>query len=482
VTDNGMQAFFTPKSIAVVGASNNPDKPGSTIVENLFKIGFEGAIIPVNPKEEEVHGLKCFSGIDEIPEEVELLVLITPSGAIDEVMQQVDKRMASRNDIKGIICAAAGYGEINTEEGNRRERTLLDTANKWDIRVIGPNCIGVIDNANRVDTTFVETLMPEELRGEAGGLSFISQSGAVAASLLMWGASLASPLKFNKFLSIGNMGDVDFIDLLDYLEKDPVTEVIALYLEGYPQAGKLLKTMERIAKKKPVIVLKVGRSEAGAKAASSHTGSLAGEDVIYDNLFKQFGIIRVGTLEELMDTMQAFSIIPLPRGNQTFLLSQAGGPGIIGTDALSFEPQLSLAKISQTTKQKLKEELVPFATVCNPEGVADITASATVAHHVNSLEMVLEDINVDAVIFITVVPTFLPKVELGKQVKELLEKWKDQKPVFPVIMAGKWVEEVRTMIGQANYMTFETPERAVKVLGNMVDYYNFQNQARGGSH
>lgn len=478
--DNGVHAFFTPKSIAVVGASSNASKPGSTIVENLQKIGYEGHIFPVNPKEQWIHDLKCYPDLETIPEDVELLILITPSGAIDTVMEQVQKRMASRQDIKAMICAAAGYGEINTEEGRRREKVLMDTAEQWGIRVMGPNCIGVIDNANKVDTTFVETLMPQAYRGVAGGLSFISQSGAVAASLLMWGASLTTPLGFNKFLSIGNMADVDFIDLLEYLEEDPDTRVIALYLEGYPRAGELLRTMERVARKKPVIVLKVGRSEAGAQAASSHTGSLAGEDVLYDHLFQQFGIIRVHTLEELMDTMQAFAMLPLPRNHRVFILSQAGGPGIIATDALAQEKNATLAHIEEATKQKLRESLLPFAVVCEPEGVADITASATVAHHIDALELIAQDPNVDAVVFITVIPTFLPRRELGEQLQAFMSRWKDTKPVFPVIMAGKWVEEVRGIVEKAGCLTFETPERAVKAMGHMVRYSLHQTHQEGG--
>lgn len=266
-------------------------------------------------------------------------------------MTDLEIRMKKKNDVKVIVCAAANYGETKTPEGIRRQDCLINTAKQYGIRVVGPNCIGIIDNINRVDTTFVETLLPKESRGKKGGISFISQSGALAASILMMGASQPAPISMNKFISIGNMADVDFIDLLEYFEQDEDTKVIGMYMEGCPDGRKLIDTLARITKKKPIIVLKVGRSEIGAKAANSHTGSLAGADAVYDAAFRQYGIIRVYTIEEMMDTLQSIDSGILPKGNNVFILTQAGGPGIYCTDAYMDEKILKLPVISKETKR-----------------------------------------------------------------------------------------------------------------------------------
>ncbi|HRU42168.1 MAG TPA: CoA-binding protein, partial [Candidatus Diapherotrites archaeon] len=241
--DNNLRALFNPENIAVVGASSNPSKAGFTILNNLLSIGYPKKVFPINITEEKILGLTCYKKLSEVEDKVELVVLITPSEMIYGIMEDLDKRMAEKNDVKVIVCAAANYGETKTEEGIRRQNCLMDTAKKYGIRVVGPNCIGVIDNINRVDTTFVETLLPKETRGKRGGISFISQSGSIAASILMTGASQPAPISMNKFISIGNMVDVDFIDLLEYLEEDEDTKVIGMYMEGYSDGKKLIDTM-----------------------------------------------------------------------------------------------------------------------------------------------------------------------------------------------------------------------------------------------
>ncbi|MEA4846723.1 MAG: CoA-binding protein [Clostridiaceae bacterium] len=478
--DNNLRALFDPENIAVVGASSNPSKAGYTILNNLLSIGYPKRIFPINITEEKILGLKCYKKLSEVKDKVELAVLITPSEMIYGIMEDLDKRMAKKNDIKVIVCAAANYGETRTEEGIRRQNCLLDTTRKHGIRVVGPNCIGVIDNINRVDTTFVETLLPKETRGKRGGISFISQSGSIAASILMTGASQPAPISMNKFISIGNMADVDFIDLLEYLEEDEDTRVIGMYMEGYSEGKKLIDTMARIAKKKPIAVLKVGRSNVGAKAANSHTGSLAGSDEVYSAAFKQYGIIRTYSFEELIDTLQAFDAFPLPKDNNVFILSQAGGFGIYCTDALFDEEILNMPVVEEETKQELRSLLPDMASVCIPEGYADITASATVRHHVESLRIVLKDKNVGSVIFITVIPSFLPSEELATELVKLLKEGeKVSKPVFICIMSGNYVRKSRVILEKNGIRTFDTPSNAVKALRNMLEYALFLKDSEG---
>lgn len=297
----------------------------------------------------------------------------------------------------------------------------------------------------------------------------------MAASLLMMGASQPAAISFNKFVSIGNMADIDFVDLLEYFEKDEDTRVIGLYLEGYPEGRKLINIMARITKKKPIVVLKVGRSEKGASAASSHTGSLAGSDSVYDSAFKQYGIIRVETVGEMMDTLQAFDKLKLPENNNVFILSQAGGPGIYCTDAVSAHENLIMPIVSDNTKETLKTLLPPMSSICSPEGYVDITAAANVKHHVESLRVVMDDPNVGSVLFITVVPTFLPKKELSEAIIKLLkeEGYENKKPVYIIIMAGNYVWECRKIIEENGIYTFAMPDHAVKALSNMVKYSDY---------
>lgn len=470
--DKNINALFNPQNIAVVGASSNPQKAGNVIIKNLINIGYENKIFPINTKEEEILGLKCYKKLSEIEDTVELVVLITPSYMIFDIMKDLEKRMERKNDVKVIICAAANYGETKTEEGIKREKCLIETAKKYNIRVVGPNCIGVIDNINKVDTTFVETSLSKGKHSTKGGISFISQSGAIAASILMLGASQPSPLSFNKFVSIGNMADVDFIELLEYFEQDEDTKVIGMYLEGYSNGRKLMNTLARITLKKPVVVLKVGKSKIGAKAANSHTGSMAGADEVYDGAFRQFGVIRVNTIEEMLDTLKAFDTLPLPDDGNVFILSQAGGPGIYCTDAVSSEKFLSMAIIEEKTKQALYNILPPMANICKPEGYADITAAANVNQHVESLRLLIDDPNISNIIFITVVPTFLPKKELAKELLKLLNEkgYINKKPIYISIMAGDYVWDCRKILEQNDIRTYDTPIHAVKVASNLVKY------------
>lgn len=475
-----IDALFKPDNIAVVGASNNQQKAGYVILKNLLNIGYEKKVFPVNNREDEILGLKTYKSLSDIDEKIELVVLIAPSSRIFEIMEDLDIRMKEKNDVKVIVCAAAGYGETKTPEGIRRQEYLMEISKKYGIRVVGPNCIGVIDNINKIDTTFVETSVTDFENIRQSGISFISQSGAIAASILMWGASQPEPVKFNKFISIGNMVDVDFIDLLEYFEKDESTKVIGLYLEGYKEARKLLDTMARIAIKKPVVVLKVGKSEKGAWAANSHTGSLAGSDKIYDAAFRQYGIIRTQDIVGLMDTLQAFDQLPLPADNNLFILSQAGGPGIICTDAVSKHPIINMPIINNRSKDELEKLLPEMANICNPEGYADITAAANVKQHSESLRILLDDPNVGSIVFITVVPTFLPREELAQSLSQLYidGEYSKKKPVFIVIMAGDYVKNCRRILEKKGIYTFENPNRAVDAASNLIKYSEFLRKHR----
>jgi len=478
---NNMDAFFDPNNIAVVGASDNPLKAGHVILENLKRIGYPKKVFPINAGKIEILGYPCHKKLSEIDDVVEMVILIMPSKMIFEFMGDLEARMQVKNDVKVIVCASADYAETKTEEGIRRQKCLMETAGRYGIRVMGPNCIGVIDNVNRVDTTFVETVLPPESRGRRSGISFISQSGSIAASMLMLGASQPAPIAMNKFVSIGNMADVDFIDLLEYLEQDEDTKVIGLYLEGYPDGKRLIETMARIVPQKPIIVLKVGRSDIGASAANSHTGSLAGADAVYTAAFRQYGIIQVETIGELLDTLQIFNSCVLPKDESMFILTQAGGPGIYCTDALIASKRLKMPLVSEETKVRLRGCIPEMSSVCSPEGYADITAAASVQQHADSLRAVLEDENVSSVAFITVLPKFVPQKELAEAILDVLKGtgWIHKKPVYVCIMAGNFVLPVRKALEENGIRTFNTPLECVRAATYMAQYACFLKQKRG---
>ena len=405
-------------------------------------------------------------------------MLIMPSSAIYSVMDDLDKRMAKQGDVKVIVCAAADYAETKTEEGARRQARLMHAKERYGIRIVGPNCIGVINEQNGVNTTFVITGVPEERVGPQSRISFVSQSGAVAATILMEGASKPLGIRFNKFISIGNMADVNFIDLLEYLENDPSTQVIGMYLEGFPNGRRLIETMRRIAKKKPILVLKVGRSSRGSAAASSHTGSLAGEDAVYEAAFRQYGVVRVESIAEMLDSLVAFDRMPRLSGTNTFLLTQAGGPGIFCTDEMSRYNVFTTPLVSQSTKETLRAVIPPMSSVCEPEGYADITAAATVQQHCDALATVLKDDAVDGVLFITVVPPFLPVEHLGEELAKTFSalETRYQKPVFFSVMAGNYVLHARRLLEKANLCTFDSPLEAVAAAKNLARYCLMQRR------
>ena len=471
-----MDKLFNPDGIAIVGASANPGKAGYVAIWNMREKGYPGKVFPITPKEEEILGYPCYSALSDVSDHIDLVVLIMPARLIYSVMDDLERRMEEKRDVKFIVCAAADYAETKTEEGIARQNRLMETARRYGIRVVGPNCIGVIDNRSRVDTTFVDTGVPFQSFGEPTGITFLSQSGALACAVLMEGAGRVSPVLYNKFISIGNMADIDFVDLLEYLERDPTTTVIGIYMEGYSNGKKLAETLRRISRKKPIVVLKVGRSPTGANAANSHTGSMAGSDQVYDAVFKQAGVVRVETIDELIDTLLAFDRMPLPRGENLFLLTQAGGPGIYCTDAICACKQLVMPVVSDMTKERLAASQLPMANICHPEGYADITASATVENHVEGLRIVLADENVDAAILVTVVPTFLPQEELANQLvaaEKAVPKEK-KKPVYYCIMAGAYTWPARHILERNGLCTFDTPEKAVIAAGNLCKYAAFR--------
>jgi acetyl coenzyme A synthetase (ADP forming)-like protein len=449
--------FFYPNSVAVIGASQDPGKAGYQIVRNLLDLKFTGSVYPVNPKLDELFGLKCFTDLAAISETVELMVVSVPAFAVPEVFEQA----AKRKDVKAAVIIASGFSETKEPERVQLEKKVLAIAKEAGIRVIGPNCVGVMNTKNHLDTTFAAGI-----RQVPGHMSVISQSGALGASIMMFATNQAVPMGFAKWAHVGNQADVDVLEIMQYYREDPDTKAIAMYMEGINNAREFLEVAQSICQDKPVIILKVGRSEVGQGAAASHTGSLAGSDNIYQAAFKQAGILRVDTVEELLDAAKAISMQPLPRGNRIAVLTEAGGPGIIAMDELGLSPEVTLAKLDPETKQKLKEVLPPMAIVDHTEGYVDMSAAADEKQHADALRCMLADPGVDGVVHLSVPPTFLQPKKMGELTADIVSVF--DKPVTVCYLAGEWVQPAREALEQRSVPTFEMPERAARAMVNLV--------------
>jgi len=460
-----LNSFYYPKSIAIIGASNNPSKAGYQVANNMMRLGFKGEVYFVNPNEDVIFGKKSYNSLSEIEGEVELIEVSIPAKGVVSVFEEAEKR----GDVKAAIIMASGFSETGIEENIKMEKQMLEIAARAGIRVFGPNCVGVMNTDNNLDTTFAPNVTQRP-----GGMSVISQSGSIGSAILMFSCDQPVPMGFSKWGHVGNMSDVTTEDILRYYSDDESTKVIAMYMEGMTHARGFFEAAKEVTQKKPLLVLKVGRSEIGSVAAASHTGSLAGADKIFDGAFKQTGVLRADTVEELVDTAKAFSMIDLPKGNRVAILTEAGGPGVISMDEVGSHEEVQMAKFSEETERKLKELLPPMALISHPDGYVDMTASADGPQHAEALEIILKDDGVDAVLLLSVPPTFLTPTQIAEYVNSKMKLAKElNKPVFACFLAGNWVKDAHIMMEQSGIPTFEMPQRAARALVNVIKYSKY---------
>ena len=406
-------SIMKPKSVAVIGASTRAHTIGSDLMKRLVEYGFKGSIYPVNPKGGEMLGLKVIPTVDELPDGVDLAVVIVNA---QRVLDTVDA--CARRGIKGLVVISAGFKETGAE-GRALEEALLERVRSHGMRMVGPNCLGVVNTHPdvRLDACFAESLP------ERGDIGFVSQSGALGGGILNILKDLN--LGFAQFVSIGNQADINAETALENWENDDDVKQILLYMESIANPANFRKLAERISKKKPILALKAGRSAAGASAASSHTGSLAGADRAADALLKQSGVIRELGLRELFSTAKVFSNCPIPKGNRVAIVTNSGGPGIMATDAV-VSHGMEIAQLTDETKAKLKSFLPAAASVKNP---VDMIASAPIEHYRQTVETVLADPNVDMVMVI-----YLPFLGLADtDVADALMEIKAAPPEKPIV-------------------------------------------------
>nr|HID14212.1 CoA-binding protein [Anaerolineae bacterium] len=443
-------AFFRPQSVAVIGASRDPEKLGHAVLANLKQGGYPGRLYPVNLKADEILGLKAFPSVLDIPDSVDLAVIVIPYRFVPAVLEQCGQK-----GVPAVVVISAGFREAG-REGLEREMELVKIARKYDLRLIGPNCLGVIDTTTPLNATFAAGMPP------GGPIAFMSQSGALGTAVL--DMAMAGRIGFSKFASLGNKADVSEIDLLEAWGDDPASRVILIYVEGLPDGQKFIQVARKITRYKPVVAVKSGVTRSGSRAVSSHTGSLAGSEAAYKAAFRQAGVIRATSMEALFDYARAFAYQPLLKGDRIGIVTNAGGPGILATDALE-HAGLEIPRLSRGTVEALEAYLPGAASAANP---VDVLGDALADRYEHAIRLVLADPNVDGLIVI-VTPQAMTEIEetahaVGRMCQET------NKPVLGCFMGEARIEagiEVLRRYGVPNY---PFPERAAAALAAMSAY------------
>lgn len=448
-----LDMFLNPKSVALVGASRDESKLGYAILNNIIQDGFTGQVYPINPKADNILGLTCYKSVLDVPGDVEMAVIVIPSKYVPATMKECGEK-----GVKGVIIITAGFREVG-QEGVQLENQVKEIAQDYGIRIIGPNCLGAIATYAPINASFAPN-MPEK-----GSIAFMSQSGALGSAILDW--ALAEDIGFSGFVSLGNKADVSEIDLLEAWGDDSNTNVIISYTEGLPDGKRFMDVARRVTRKKPVIAVKSGKTAAGSRAVSSHTGSLAGAEQAYDAAFKQTGVLRADSVQHLFDMSIAFAYQPLLKGPNIAIVTNAGGPGIMATDALETSG-LHLATLEHKTVEYLEANLPPAANTHNP---IDVLGDTFEDRYAIALEAALKDKNVDGVLFILTpqIKTRIP--ETAEVAGQIAAKY--DKPILAVFMGQAKVQAAFPVLKKYNIPNYVFPERAVTAFRAMLDYYEW---------
>lgn len=454
-----LTGLFNPKSVAVIGASTQEGKVGYIVTDNLKTCGFKGEIYPINPKADgELLGLPAYKSITDVPGEIDLAVMSIPARFVNPTLEDCGKK-----GVKNVIVLTAGFKEVGAE-GAKLEEEMVEIAKKYNMNIQGPNCLGSLDCHTPLNASFAQ-VMPE-----AGDIAFVSQSGAMTVAILDW--SIFEGIGFSKIISLGNKAETSEIDVIEGLADDDKTKVILCYLEGISDGERFLEVMKNVTKKKPVVILKSGSSQAGAKAVSSHTGALAGDDFSFDAAFESCGVLRARSMQDLFDYGLAFSKSNLPKGKKIAVVTNAGGGGVLTADKIE-DVGLELVDLSDEIKSKLKEVIPDEGSVQNP---IDVLGDASPDRYEKTLEIIMEEDDIDSVI-IMACPTasYKPK-EVGEAI--VAAKQKSDKPLLVVNMGGPSFEEENKVLRENDISTCVFPETAVNVLEALEKYSHVKNEER----
>jgi acetyl coenzyme A synthetase (ADP forming)-like protein len=450
-----LDAFFKPKSVAVIGVSREPRKFGHVIFKNFVGSEFEGKTYPVNPKAESIMGFKVYPSLKEIPDEVDLAVIAIPApivpNAIDECLSK---------KVKAAVIISGGFKEASGK-GEKLEHEIKEKIAGSNLRIIGPNCIGVYDPSSHVDTLFLPTYRLR--RPKPGSIAFITQSGAFGSAVLDWASS--QDIGISKFISIGNKIDVDEVDLLSYLADDPLTTCITVYVESIDRGREFLKTASRVTEKKPLVVLKGGITPEGASAALSHTGSMAGSANIYKGAFEQAGAIQARKVDELFDYARALAYQPTPKTQtDVAIITNGGGFGVISTDEAS-RLGIKLANFNPETTKTLKENLPEYAIARNP---LDLVGDADAERYRMALNAVASDPNVGIIQVIVLPQTSYIESDVVDAITEAQVTY--GKPIVVCSIGGDFTRVMAEMLEEEHIPSYETPERAINAINALLTY------------
>lgn len=457
--DDKLLAFFAPRSVAVIGASRDRTKLGSLVLRNVRTSGFPGPIYPVNPRARQIQGLRAYPSVEAIPEPIDLAVVVVPRPAVLPVIQDCAVKR-----VRAAIVITSGFRETGPA-GAKAEEEMIAVARSAGMRILGPNCLGVIDTVTPLNASFAAR-MPVP-----NGIAFMSQSGALGTAILDWAA--ARDLGFSKFVSLGNEADVTESDLLQVWEYDESVRVIAAYLEGIPDGPRFRQIATGATRRRPIVIAKAGRTEAGSRAAVSHTGALAGSDAAYSAAFRQAGVIRADTLEQLFDSSLAFSSQPLPRGSDVTIVTNAGGPSIVATDA-AVTDGLTLTRLEPRTTRELRRELPPATSVANP---IDVLGDAGPDLYRVAIDAVLADRHGDALLVI-LTPQLKTDAEGTAGVVVEAHRQTDR-PILASFMGSLGVRRAVGVLSEGGIPNYPFPERAIASLAAMVDYARVRKRPIG---
>jgi acetyl coenzyme A synthetase (ADP forming)-like protein len=468
---SGLDAVFRPRSIAVIGASRERGSVGAEIFHNLLEHGFQGAVYPVNPKADVVQSVRAYPTIEQVPGEVDLAIVVVPALRVNDIVEA-----CGRKGVRAAVVISAGFKETGAE-GRERERRLVELARRYDMRIVGPNCLGVLNTepAVRMDATFAPTFPPP------GPVAFSSQSGALGLAILEFAAKLG--IGISHFISVGNKADVSGNDLIEYWEQDAGTRIVLLYLESFGNPRRFLEIARRVGRHKPIVAVKSGRTRAGMRAASSHTGSLAGADTAVSALCEQAGVIRTDTIEELFDVAMLLANQPVPRGSRVGIVTNAGGPGIMASDACETHG-LEIVTLEDVTVSALRGFLPAEASTRNP---VDMIASATPESFEKAVRLVANDPNVDALLVLYVPPIVTRPLEVAQAIvrgneaaiADAAAAGRSPKPVLSCFLGSHGVPEGLRSLQAAHIPSYGFPESAAIALARAVRYGRWRETPEG---
>ncbi len=453
-----LRNFFCPGSVAVIGAAREEGKVGRNIFDNIINSGYKGKLFPVNPKADKIHGIKCYHSVLDIPGDLDLAIIVIPVKFVLQVLEECSKK-----NTKWAIIISAGFKETGIE-GAKRERQLIEKAKDYGIRILGPNCLGIIDTECPINATWSPHMPP---RGKIG---FITQSGALGTAILDW--AITNKIGFSKFVSLGNKAGISENDLFNDWENDKDTEVITAYIEGITYGREFIRISSKVSKKKPIIVIKSGNTDAGARAVSSHTGTLAGSAKAYEAAFKQAGIIRANNTRDLFNYATAFSYQPLPKGKKVVIITNAGGPAIMAVDECD-KSNIFLASLGKETINSLKEFLPEAANFYNP---VDILGDALADKYKKTLEVVVKDNNIDAVVVLLTPQAMTQPYRTARAIVEVMENSGKSIPVLTSFMGGSEVKKAIKFLAENNIPNFDIPKEAIDTLKVMMEYTDWKSR------